>query len=180
MKTAFSFWQGRIAPVFDVARNIRVLDVQQRRVVGRTETTLPDEPIALKTASLKGMGIETLICGAISRSLQAAVSAAGIVIIPFISGNLDEVIAAWFNGRIHEDSFAMPGCCGNRRGRRFRGSFDSRPGFGRSGRGYGFSSAAERGNCLCPACGYIETHKPGMPCVKIPCPVCGSLMVRKL
>jgi predicted Fe-Mo cluster-binding NifX family protein len=177
MKTAFSFWQGRIAPVFDVTRNIRILEIQRGRIVGQTEATLPGDPTAQKTASLRNMGIETLVCGAISRPLEAAVSAAGILVIPFISGNLDEIIAAWLNGRIHDDSFAMPGCCGNRRGRSFRGTLHPRAGFGRGGPGYGFSMT-ERGNCFCPGCGHVETHKPGTPCVKTRCPVCGSWMVR--
>ncbi len=177
MKTAFSFWQGRIAPVFDVARNIRVLEIQRGRIARQIELTLPGEPAAEKTVRLVEMGIETLVCGAISRPLQAAVSAAGILVIPFISGNLDEIIEAWLHGRIHDDSFAMPGCCRNGRGRRFRGTFRAHSGFGRGGRGYGFSMSG-RGNCFCPGCGHVEPHKPGTPCVKTPCPVCGSFMVR--
>ena len=178
MKTAFSFWQGRIAPVFDVARNIRILETQGGRIVGQTEATLPGEPTAQKTIRLVETGIKTLICGAISRPLQAAVSAAGVLVIPFISGNLDEIIAAWRKGRIHDDSFAMPGCCAGGRGRRFRGAFRPRAGFGRGGPGYGFSMG-EHGNCFCPGCGHVEPHKPGTPCVKTRCPVCGSWMVRR-
>jgi predicted Fe-Mo cluster-binding NifX family protein len=177
MQTAFSFWQGRIAPVFDVARNIRILEIQRGTIVRQIEATLPGEPAAEKTVRLVEMGIETLVCGAISRPLQAAVSAAGILVIPFISGNLDEIIEAWLHGRIHEDSFAMPGCCSNGRRRRFRGTFRAHSGFGRGRPGYGFSMSG-RGNCFCPGCGHIELHKPGTPCVKTPCPVCGSFMVR--
>ncbi len=177
MKAGFSFWQGRIAPVFDVARNIRVLDIQRGSIVGQMDSTLFVESAAERSRLLVDMGIETLVCGAISRPLHATLSAAGLLVIPFISGNLDDVIDAWLHNRIHETSFAMPGCCAPFRGRRFRGPFRSRSGFSRGGRGYGFS-ISEQDNCLCPACGHIEPHKPGVPCVKTPCPICGSFMVR--
>lgn len=177
MKTAFSFWQGRIAPVFDVARNVRILETREGKIVSQVEASLPGEPAAGKTIRLVEMGIETLVCGAISLPLHAAVSAAGILVIPFISGNLEDVIEAWLHGSINDGSFAMPGCCTTGRGRRFRGPFRPHTAFRRGGPGYGFSVPG-RGSCVCPGCGYVAPHKPGKPCVKTPCPVCGSFMMR--
>ena len=57
-----------------------------------------------------------------------------------------------------------------------------------SGRGMGgrntptgrFSTGAgPGGECVCPSCGAVQTHKPGQPCTEIECPKCGTLMVRK-
>jgi len=36
-------------------------------------------------------------------------------------------------------------------------------------RGLGGSS-----ECVCPSCGYKETHKRGIPCSTINCPKCGT------
>jgi predicted Fe-Mo cluster-binding NifX family protein len=195
LKIAFSFWQGRIAPVFDVARNFRLVETTTEGViVSQTEGTFPSESLLEKTACLVGMGVETLVCGAISRPLQGTVTAAGIRVIPFVSGYIDEIVEAWGKGLIADDSFAMPGCCGNNRGRRFRGpsrflssdsereDFSSQVLEGRRGgvgRGGGFSGTALRGSCLCPGCGYTMPHELGMPCVRTVCPRCGSLMVRQ-
>jgi Pyruvate/2-oxoacid:ferredoxin oxidoreductase delta subunit len=34
-------------------------------------------------------------------------------------------------------------------------------------------------NCICPRCGGIIPHRPGVPCYKTACPNCGSLMTRQ-
>ena len=48
-------------------------------------------------------------------------------------------------------------------------------GMGRgSGMGYGPS-----GECICPSCGTIVPHRPGVPCYQQVCPNCGSKMIRK-
>lgn len=196
MKTAFSFWQGRIAPVFDVARQVWIVESKEGRIVSQTQETLPGEVSLDKASRLVEMGVETLICGAISRYLQGAIRAAGILVIPFVSGSIEEIMEAWGKGRISDASFAMPGCWGNPRGRR-RGAFPvsppgaameksgdsavgrSRGGPGRRGGPGGFPGLAGRGNCLCPKCGYLKPHEPGTPCVSTQCPRCGSVMTRQ-
>ena len=34
------------------------------------------------------------------------------------------------------------------------------------------------GNCKCPNCGYFVPHIRGFPCDKIPCIICGSILIR--
>ena len=36
-----------------------------------------------------------------------------------------------------------------------------------------------RGNCVCPKCGAVVPHMPGMPCREQRCPECGAKMVRE-
>jgi uncharacterized protein len=50
--------------------------------------------------------------------------------------------------------------------------------FGSGGRMRGFA-AGPNGNCVCPKCGYKETHQIGVPCYQKKCPKCGSLMTRE-
>jgi predicted Fe-Mo cluster-binding NifX family protein len=116
MKTAFAYWDKRIAPVFDTARHIHLVEVDAGRIVTETQEVLADDLPVQKALHLSQLGIETLVCGAISRPLQALVTAYGIQVIPFVAGELGEVIQAWLSGNLTGDLFAMPGCCG--RGRR--------------------------------------------------------------
>lgn len=53
-------------------------------------------------------------------------------------------------------------------------------GFGRGGyRGLGGGfGRGPGGECLCPNCGYRETHQLGIPCFRQKCPKCGNLMTR--
>jgi len=53
-------------------------------------------------------------------------------------------------------------------------------GKGASGGGrMGGFAAGPSGNCVCPKCGYKETHQTGVPCYQKKCPKCGSLMIRE-
>jgi predicted Fe-Mo cluster-binding NifX family protein len=118
MKTAFAHWDHRIAPVFDTARLIYLIEAESGQAVRQTRETLPDDLPVRKVLRLVELGIGTLVCGAISRSMYDLVVAHGIQVIPFVAGDLSKVIRAWLGGNLENDAFAMPGCCG-RGGRRF-------------------------------------------------------------
>lgn len=111
MKTAFTCWQERIAPVFDVARQARVIDDE-----GGDELVELPAGISQRVAALTGMGVTMVVCGAISRPVQALLQSAGIEVTGFIAGGVDEIIAAWRAGQLKRTMYAMPGCCGRRGG----------------------------------------------------------------
>jgi len=119
MKTAFAVWNKRIAPVFDVARHIHIVETESGRIVGEAQEELTDDVPARKALHLAELGIGALVCGAISRPLQEMIAAYGIRVASFVAGDLREVIAARLGGRLEKDVFAMPGC-GNQGLRRSR------------------------------------------------------------
>jgi predicted Fe-Mo cluster-binding NifX family protein len=118
MKTAFAHWDNRIAPVFDIARRIRIVESDEGRIIGESEETLEDGSAVRRVIDLAQLNIATLVCGAISRQLQEMVMSNGIQVIPFIAGDLGEITRAWLDGTLEHERFAMPGCC--RRGRTYR------------------------------------------------------------
>jgi predicted Fe-Mo cluster-binding NifX family protein len=127
MKAAFPTWNGRLAPVFDTAREITIVDVESGQVVARTEETLPDGLPAQKVMRLADLGVGSLVCGAISWPLREMATSVGIVVIPFVAGELNWAIEAWLAGTVTSGHLAMPGCGGQGRrwggsGRRWRGS----------------------------------------------------------
>ena len=66
------------------------------------------------------------------------------------------------------------------RGGRKRGKGWGRGRVFREGRGAeGFGPGRFPSNCICPNCGLIEPHQPGIPCFQTKCPKCGSHMTRK-
>jgi predicted Fe-Mo cluster-binding NifX family protein len=118
LRVAFAVWNDRIAPVFDVTRRVYVADLDGRRVVGAWLEPLDGETAAGRASRLAALGIDALVCGAISRPQQALLEACGIVVVPLVTGGLAAVVEAWGEGTLGGDAFAMPGC-GQRR--RFRG-----------------------------------------------------------
>lgn len=199
MKAAFAAWNGRIAPVFDVAERIRIFEVEDGRVVRETALVLSGDHPDQKARTLIDTGAEVLVCGAISRILHDRITAGGIRIIPFIAGELTEIMQAWLRGELQRDAYAMPGCCGRRRRglkvgpgkdeevmRKNGGGRGTGGGFGLGGsrgggrgRGNGPRAAGPGGECVCSKCGHAEPHQRGVQCFERKCPKCGSVMTRR-
>ena len=198
IRAAFSVWDNRIAPVFDVARQLLLVEAKSGQVISETKETLPDDFPLRKALCLAELGVNILICGAISRPLQDMIGTYGIRLIPFVAGELGEVKCAWLAGGGDIRRFAMPGCCGRRRQRgsnsletqmeeqamrgRKRGGMDRGIGMGRGAQVKGRSGpfvAGPGGDCVCTGCGHVEPHERGFPCLQKQCPRCGAAMVRE-
>lgn len=192
MKTAFAYWDNRIAPVFDTARHIRIVESDDGRIVGESEALLEGGAVVRRVIDLAHLDISTLVCGAISRPLQEMIMSNGIQVLSFVAGDLGEVTRAWLDGTLEHDRFAMPGCCGRGRGYRravcCEGGEEAAMNQGRgggqgAGRGPGRGGTPQAGGpigfCVCAQCGHREPHQRGMPCVQKHCPKCGSAMTRE-
>ncbi len=115
MKVALATWNERISPVFDVARQVLILDVQNNRVVARHEERLPGTEPQSQAERLAAIAPHTLICGAISQPMADLLAAKNIRIIAFTAGSVEDVVSAWLAGALPNPALAMPGCCGQRR-----------------------------------------------------------------
>jgi predicted Fe-Mo cluster-binding NifX family protein len=118
VRLAITVWEGRVSPVFDTARIVMVTDIESGEARDRHVETLPDGSPSQKVARLRELGVETLVCGAISGPFASLLSSSGIRLIPFVSGDVDEVLQAVVAKGVPPRTFSMPGCG---RGQRFRG-----------------------------------------------------------
>ncbi|RPH93315.1 hypothetical protein EHM69_10665 [candidate division KSB1 bacterium] len=208
-KIAFANWDNRIAPVFDTARQIHLVEIASGQIVSETEETLSGDLPVQKTLQMVEMGVGALVCGAISRPMYELIGAYGIHVVPFVAGNLQEVIQAWFSDTLNRDAFTMPGCYGRGQRRRWAvigtykeehkmngkgrdgmgggrgqgGGMGQGGGQGQGGQGRGRMggplAGGAVGTCVCPSCGYSEPHERGVPCAQKPCPKCGTAMTRQ-
>jgi predicted Fe-Mo cluster-binding NifX family protein len=122
-KIALAVWNNRISPVFDASRTILVLTLERQMVIGRELVVFANDNPIHKLRRMSDLGIHTLICGAISRELAQMLSARGISTLPFVTGAVDEVLAAYMIGGLPNMRFSMPGCrgrCGRREEQRRR------------------------------------------------------------
>jgi predicted Fe-Mo cluster-binding NifX family protein len=118
--------EDRIAPVLDAARWFLVVTASLDGALIRKEVLIADADLVTKAKCIVELGGRVLVCGAISWPLEAMLTSAGMRVIPNTCGPLDEVIAAFFAGKLTERAFLMPGCPGrqhrqrHRHGRRWR------------------------------------------------------------
>jgi predicted Fe-Mo cluster-binding NifX family protein len=115
MKIALSVWKDCISTVFDAADQLLVVDKDIEGTFKRTSVRINSADGSARALQLKEMGIGVLICGAISRPQEAAISASGITVYPFVRGPIQEILDAYLDGRLHLETFALPGCYGQGR-----------------------------------------------------------------
>jgi predicted Fe-Mo cluster-binding NifX family protein len=125
MILAIPDWEGRVSPVFDVARQLLVAHV----VAGKSDACR-HEPLSIQSPAdlaqqLAQWGVNILICGGISSSLRETLEHAGITVVPQICGPVQDILRAYLEKQLPDKKFAMPGCCDQRprcRARRKSGS----------------------------------------------------------
>lgn len=127
MKAAFTIWNGRIAPVFDVAGQVLLVnsDAEQEP---HTIIKLPTGSACEKITFLQQLHVQVLICGAMTRRTARYAQDLNMEVFPFIAGEQQEIIDTWLNNNLTDSRFCMPGCGRNGCFRKHRG------GQGRRGR----------------------------------------------
>lgn len=189
MKTAFAYWDNRIAPVFETAPWLRIVTSESGRIVASGDAPCAEGLVMHKVLRLAELGVDTLVCGALARPAHKLINAYGIQVHSFVAGDLDEVVRAWIQGRLTREAFSMPGCRGRTRQQR-RGRQGGRQaiveksavqwrGKGRKALAYDNAAFVSGGECVCPRCGYAMPHERGTPCVECLCPGCGIPMLRR-
>ncbi|MBN1960104.1 MAG: NifB/NifX family molybdenum-iron cluster-binding protein [Deltaproteobacteria bacterium] len=113
-KVAVSIWDGRISPVFDVCRKVAIYDIENQNIIAHTNVSIVPNNTYLKIQKLIALGVDTIICGAISEALYQQLYDHGIIIYGFIAGDINQVINAFLNNTLNTPSLSMPGCCQNR------------------------------------------------------------------
>lgn len=111
MKIAISHWRGRISPVFDVAQQVLLVDLDSNQVVRQHLSLGSGDPFC-RAREIVDLGAELLVCGAISHSLEKALVHAGVRVAGFTCGDVDTILAALQTGRLGEACFRMPGFTG--------------------------------------------------------------------
>lgn len=186
MKVAIPHWQGRVSPVFDVAGNLLMVEFENGCEVRREEVRLAETDGFARAAGVACLGADVLVCGGISAPIEARLSAAGVHVIGFVCGAVEDVLAGFLAGELGGPAYLMPGCRGRRRrvqqGRSMMRGFGLGSGGGRGGGGRGRMggplAGGPGGECVCPKCGQKAPHTTGRPCADMTCPKCGTPMRR--
>jgi predicted Fe-Mo cluster-binding NifX family protein len=112
-------WEDQVSTTFDFSERLLIVEMESGREISRREIGQAGSSIAARVADIKNNGGQVLLCGAVSRPLAQAVLREGIQVIPFVSGDIDSVLAAYLCGKLTDPCFLQPGCCSGAR-RRWR------------------------------------------------------------
>lgn len=110
--------EGRVSPVCDVARRFVIVETDGNREVARSEVVLDPASVTDRARHITSLRWDVLICGAISRPLEAMLAASGMRVIANTCGPVQDVVAAFLSGDIARGALRMPGCACRGRGRR--------------------------------------------------------------
>ena len=113
MKIGIPIWGDRISPVMDTASRLLIVETDGQKEASRFETYLEVQDLPHRCFRIHGLGLDVLICGAISRPFLRRLISLGINIIHGISGHPEDVLDAYLQGILHDSRFLMPGFIGN-------------------------------------------------------------------
>ncbi len=145
MILAIPSYRGRVAPTFDWAKRLALVEVAPNWIWRRGEAVL-DEPSQRDRAErLVGLHVDLLVCGAISTPAFLLVRIRGIPVLSWVAGELDRVVAMLAAGI---SAAALESLPGRSRATNIWASSDALP----------HHLAVARGlrrapDCTCPRCG---------------------------
>jgi predicted Fe-Mo cluster-binding NifX family protein len=113
MRIAVSIWDDKISPVLDTASKLLILENETQKKASCFEVYLLQQDIPQRCAFIRGLDLDVLICGAVSRQLAGMLQASGIKIISGISGPAEDVLEAYLQGAPLHSRFFMPGSKNN-------------------------------------------------------------------
>jgi predicted Fe-Mo cluster-binding NifX family protein len=102
VKIALTVWRERISPLFEAARLLLIADIADKKVIAREVHPLHPESPHCRAARLSRMGVDTLICGAVSLPQATLLEAYGIRVLADVTGRAEAVLAAFLNDRLSD------------------------------------------------------------------------------
>ena len=117
MKIAVPVWQDNVSSVLDFANKLLLVELEDGLEIGRNEIVFAEQSSPERAAKLRQLGVNVIICGAISRPLAYTLSSSGIDVLPFVTGSTEKILTAYKTGNLSLPQYALPGCWkGARRG----------------------------------------------------------------
>jgi predicted Fe-Mo cluster-binding NifX family protein len=129
MKVAIAVWEDWVSSVLDFSRQLFVVELKDGGETSRVQVVLSEQNAFARLAQLRELGVDVLICGAVSQPLACAFMAGGIQLLPYVTGRVDDVLKAYQAGELGQPQFTLPGwwpgarrgfgrrCCRRRRRR---------------------------------------------------------------
>ncbi len=109
---AIPTWQGRVSPVLDTASRLLLVSWQKGKEIERREYVLSPLPGEALAVSVVELGVDLLLCAALSEPLLRALRQRGVRVRSHLCGDVPDILEAFRCRRLGQPEFRMPGCWG--------------------------------------------------------------------
>ena len=109
MKIAVPIWNGNISPVLDTAEKLKVFDIVDGKVVSQHDIYIGSMSIQERARVITD-NARIMICGALSNHIASILSSSGLILYPWVMGNVDRLVEIIAGGNTPGPEFSMPGC----------------------------------------------------------------------
>lgn len=110
MTVAIPIWQQRVSPVLDAAARLLVVRRRRGRLTEHREITLGVLAPDALARSVAELGVDVLLCGAVSEGLRQVIELQGVQVVSHLCGEVETVLQAFLSGNLGREEFCMPGC----------------------------------------------------------------------
>ena len=93
-------FQERVSPLLDEARRFILMEITEGQIVQRSTVSINADSAALRVSKLREIGVIVIISGAVSGYLSRIISENGFQHYSWVSGPVDDVIAAYLEGKL--------------------------------------------------------------------------------
>ncbi len=121
MFLALAAYENKIASLFESSNNFVIIPAPSYNIQNSRRVRIENNSTNILLQLLKENQVGILICGAINKCIRRLLEAQGIQVIPWITGDITNVVEAFRSGNLNSSTFIMPGCRQKRYGHhRFR------------------------------------------------------------
>lgn len=92
MKVAIPRFGEDVAPCFEYSATIAIFTITRRKVIDETDFTLQSREAFDRIRLLKDQEVDVLICGGVQDKFEDLLRAAGIRVISWVSGSVEDLL----------------------------------------------------------------------------------------
>ena len=118
MIVAIALFSSRISPRFDCAPAMLLATVKDGRIVARQTVQAQEVNPLARINWLSRQGVQAVICGGLSRFSMRMLLDRGMEVFPWVSGDAEDALRLFLDGRLQAGTMIGPGGRGCRRRRR--------------------------------------------------------------
>jgi predicted Fe-Mo cluster-binding NifX family protein len=109
MKIAIPVWQNHVSPLFDSAAQLLIAETGSKNILKQDIINVESLSLFQRTDLLVKLGVNIFVCGGITRPILDNIRNKNITVIPFVCGNVKDLLTAIIKGKDVKNIFAMPG-----------------------------------------------------------------------